>query len=191
MFKKFTATHFQNVKKIYKVFIIFRRAYWEYRWRILATTFLGFVSSLMGGLGIGMLIPLFAFVTQQNNTDTSNAFYQLIAKIFSFLHLSYNLPILLFLMVSLFLGKAIITILTIHIGNTISAQYNRDTSYMLFQKTLEADWTFLMNQRVGYLDRVISSDVSAGSNILRGISELTLRVASLITYASIAFKISI
>src|SRR3989344_5934722 len=100
MFKEFTATHFQNIKKIYKVFLIFKSAYWQYRWRILVTTLLGFVSSLLGGLGIGMLIPLFAFVTQQNsNTGTSTVFYNLVAKIFSFFHLSYSLPILLVLMV--------------------------------------------------------------------------------------------
>lgn len=157
----------------------------------MVTTLLGFVSSLMGGLGIGMLIPLFAFVTQQNSTGTSNAFYQLIEKVFLFLHLNYNLPVLLVLMVSLFLGKAIITILTIHLSDKISARYNRDVGSMLFKKTLEADWTFLMNQKVGYLDRVISNDVGAGSNILRAISELMLRVASLITYASIAFKLSV
>lgn len=171
--------------------MVFKRAYWQYRWRILVTTLLGFVSSLLGGLGISMLIPLFAFVTQQNSTGTSNVFYQLVAKIFSFLHLSYNLPILLVLMVSFFIGKAVITILTIHLSDKISAQYDRNISSMLFKKTLEADWTFLMNQRVGYLDRVISNDVAAGSNILRAISELMLRVASLITYAAIAFKLSV
>lgn len=192
MFKEFIATHFYGIKKIYRVFVIFKHAYWQYRWRILAITFLGFVSSLLGGLGIGMLIPLFAFVTQQNsNTGTSTVFYNIVEKIFSLLHVSYNLPILLALMVLFFICKAIITILTIHIGDKISAQYNRDTSSDLFKKTMEADWMFLMNQKVGYLDRVIYNDVSAGGNILRAISELMLRVASLITYASIAFKISI
>ncbi len=191
MLKEFIETHFQNIRKIYKVFIIFKHAYWQYRWRILVTTLLGFVSSLMGGLGIGMLIPLFAFVTQQNSTGPSTTFYNLIAKVFSILHLGYNLPVLLALMVSFFIGKAVITIFTIHISDKISAQYERDTSSMLFKKTLEADWTFLMNQKVGYLDRVIFSDVGAGANILKAISELMLRIASLITYASIALKLSV
>lgn len=191
MFKEFTATRFKNIKKIYKVVVIFKHAYWQYRWQILVTTLLGFISSLLGGLGISMLIPLFAFVTQQNNTGTSTVFYRLVAQVFSVLHLSYSLPVLLVLMVSLFVGKAIITILTMYISDKISGQYERNTSSMLFQKTLEADWTFLMNQKVGYLDRVISNDVGAGANVLRAISELMLRVASLITYSSIAFKLSI
>src|SRR3990167_11554657 len=126
MLTKFAELHIQNIKKIYRVFIIFKYAYWQYRWRILVTTLLGFVSSLLGGLGISMLIPLFAFVTQQNSTGTSNVFYQLVAKIFSFLHLSYNLPILLVLMVSFFIGKAVITILNIHLSDKISAQYDRN-----------------------------------------------------------------
>lgn len=191
MFKKFISTHFQSIRKIYKAVIIFKRAYWQYRWRVLATTLLGFISSLLGGLGIGMLIPLFSFVTQQNNVGTANAFYHLVTKIFSFLHLNYSLPVLLALMVSFFIGKAVITILTIHISDKISAQYDRNTSSMLFKKTLEAEWVFLLNQKVGHLDRVISNDVGAGANILRAISELMLRTASLITYASIAFKISV
>src|SRR3989338_6983310 len=191
MLTKFAELHIQNIKKIYRVFIIFKYAYWQYRWRILVTTLLGFVSSLLGGLGISMLIPLFALVTQKDNTATSDTFHHIVSQIFSLLHLNYNLPILLILMVSLFISKAIITILTIHISDRISARYNRDISSALFKKTLEADWTFLMNQKVGYLDRVISNDVGAGANILRGISELMLRMASLITYASIAFKLSI
>src|SRR3989344_3754505 len=191
MFKELTATHFQNIKKIHRVFVVFKRAYWQYRWRILVTTLLGFVSSLLGGLGISMLIPLFALVTQKDNTATSDTFHHIVSQIFSLLHLNYNLPILLILIVSLFISKAIITILTVHIGDRISARYNRDISSALFKKTLEADWTFLMNQKVGYLDRVISNDVGSGANILRAISELMLRVAGLITYAFIAFKLSV
>lgn len=190
MFKKFPLTHFQGIKKIYKVFVIFKRAYWQYRWRILGTTLLGFASSLMGGLGISMLIPLFVFITQQNNADSPNYFSQIVERILLSIHLSFNLPLLLSLIVLLFAAKAIINVTAIHFSDRISSRYDRDTSSLLFKETLESDWVFLINQKVGYLDRIISGDVGASANILRAISELMLRTASLITYAFIAFKIS-
>src|SRR3989344_1206365 len=109
--EKRVTTPFSGVKKIYKVAIILKLAYWQYKWQVLIMALLGFLGGLLSGLGIGMLIPLFAFVTQQSGVDSSNSFHHLVSQIFSFLHLSYNLPLILTLMVSLFIAKAILIIL--------------------------------------------------------------------------------
>lgn len=181
---------FSGLNKIYKTAIVFKRAYWQYKWQILTMALLGFLGSLLSGLGIGMLIPLFAFVTQKTDVDSSNTFYHFVSQIFSFFHLSYNLPLILTLMVSLFIAKAVLVVLVGYINDVIDARYVRNNSSMLLRKTLGADWLFLINQKVGYLDRIITNDVSLSGGILMSLSEVLIRIASLAAYAFIAFKIS-
>ncbi len=184
---------FPLLKKIYKAFLILKLAFWkQYKKQILIMTTLGFVSSIMGGLGISMLIPLFAFVIPQSNmgSSTSNVFRDLAEKIFSFFHFGYSIPLLLALMGLFFIAKAILTIITSYISDKISGNYECKTGSALFKETLDSNWAFLMNQKVGYVDRVIVYDVSVGGNMLKTISEAILKTASLITYAFIAFKIS-
>ena len=179
-----------GLQKIHTVLVIFKRAYWQYRWQILVTTLLGFISGLLGGLGVGMLIPLFAFITQDNGITTSNTLHQFINKVFSLFHLNYNLPLILGLMISLFVVKAGVVILVNYINEMIASRYVRDTSSMLFKKTLEADWAFIMNQKVGYLDHVIFSDVNRAGGMLINISDIMVRIANLGAYAFVAFNIS-
>src|SRR3989344_5617356 len=130
------ATLFSGIVKIYKALIILKYAFWKYRFQFLVMTGLGFVGGMLGGLGVGMLIPLFALVTDPSGVGSS-------------------------------------------------------TFHYFVSKTLGADWTFLMNQKVGYLDRIITQDVSLSGGILMAISDFLVRIASLGSYAFIAFKISV
>jgi len=188
--EKIPTTPLSGINKIYKAVVIFKIAYWQYKWQVLTMALLGFLGSLLSGLGIGMLIPLFAFVTEKKDIDSSNIFHQLISQIFSFLHLSYNLPFILVLMVSLFIAKAGLIVLVGYINEVISARYVRDNSSMLLRKTLGASWSFLMNQKIGYLDRIISSDVALSGGILMSLGDILIRIASLTAYTFIALKIS-
>lgn len=183
---------FPVLKKIHKAFLILRLAFWkQYKGQILVMTTLGFVGSIMGGLGIGMLIPIFSLVIPQNDPNSSSSIFRHLAeKIFSFFNFSYSIPLLLALMALFFIVKAVLTIVTSYISDKISGKYECDTGSVLFKTTLDSNWAFLMNQKVGYVDRVITYDVSVGGNMLKTISEAILKTASLITYAFIAFKIS-
>src|SRR3989338_9746252 len=180
---------FSGVSKTYKALVTLKYAFWKYKFQFLIMTGLGFFGGMLGGLGIGMLIPLFAFVTEQDGPGAST-FHHFVSKTFEFFHLGYNLPLILGLMVALFIAKAGVVILVSYINEVIDARYVRDNSSMLFKKTLGADWSFLMNQKIGYLDRIISGDVSISGGILMSIGETSVRIASLVAYVFIAFKIS-
>jgi len=181
---------FSGVSKTYKALVTLKYAFWKYKFQFLIMTGLGFFGGMLGGLGIGMLIPLFAFVTEQDGPGAST-FHHFVSKTFEFFHLGYNLPLILGLMVALFIAKAGVVILVSYINEVIDARYVRDNSSMLFKKTLGANWTFLTNQKVGYLDRIISSDVALSGGILMCISDALVRIATLASYAFIAFKISV
>ncbi|MBI2064705.1 MAG: ABC transporter ATP-binding protein [Candidatus Yanofskybacteria bacterium] len=183
------ATFFSGTVKVYRALKVLKYAFWKYRLQFLVMTGLGFLGGMLGGLGIGMLIPLFAFVTQQDG-GAGSTFHHFVSKTLAFFHLGYNLPLILGLMVSLFVAKAGIIILANYINESIDGNYVRDNSSMLFKKTLGSDWSFLMNQKVGYLDRIITGDVSSSGAIIMAISDVLVRIASLIAYAFIAFRIS-
>lgn len=165
-------------------------AYDGYRWQIIVITILGFIGGLTGGLGIGMLIPLFSFVAGEGNTYIPNTFQHFLKGFFAFFHLGLSLPLILVLMVVLFVIKAAVSVLVDYISEKVSAQYLKNISSSLFNKTLMADWPFLINQKVGHLDRIISGDASCAASILRTSSNMMLQITSLITYTFIAFKIS-
>ena len=179
-----------NIKKVGYAFALFKRAYARYKTQIIITTVLGFVSGLASGIGISMIIPLFSFVVSKNNPDSTNNLSQFVEKVFNFLHLSYDLPFILMVMVLLFVAKAIISLTNLYLNTTISENYLKDMRSLSIKKTLMTDWPFLLNQKVGYLDGVILDDTSNGGTILRNISEAILGFTSLATYSIVAITIS-
>ena len=58
----------------------FNKGYKEYRWRILLLIFLGFFGGLLEGIGINLIIPLFAFLTD-NNPVGQNFLTSIVQKI--------------------------------------------------------------------------------------------------------------
>ena len=179
-----------NIKKVGYAFSLFKRAYAGYKTQIIITTVLGFVSGLASGIGISMIIPLFSFVVSKNNPDSTNNLSQFVEKVFNFLHLSYDLPFILMVMVLLFVAKAIISLTNLYLNTTISENYLKDMRSLSIKKTLMTAWPFLLNQKVGYLDGVILDDTSNGGTILRNISEAILGFTSLATYSIVAITIS-
>lgn len=179
-----------NIRKVGYALSLFKKAYKGYGFRIVITTLLGFISGLSSSIGISMIIPLFSFVVTKNNPDSANSISQFVERIFNFLHLSYDLPFILALMVVLFVTKALISLCNLYLNTKVSESYLEDMRSLSMKKTLMTDWPFLMNQKVGYLDSVILDDTSNGATILRNISEAILGFTSLATYSIVAVTIS-
>lgn len=179
-----------NTKKIGYALSLFKRAYVGYKLQIVITTILGFTSGLASGIGISMLIPLFSFVARQNDPNNVDNLSHTVKRVFDFLHLGYNLPFILMVMVLLFMAKALITLTTGYMNVKISEQYLEDMRSLSMKKTLMADWPYLMNQKVGYVDSVILDDAAGGSGILKNISDAALGFTSLAAYTFVALNIS-
>jgi len=179
-----------NLGKVYKALRLFKYIYGGYRSQIFIITILGFAVGLTGGIGIGILIPLFSFITGKT-TESTDAISRAIEGVFSFLHLGFNLPTILTLMVVLFVAKALLLLTANYINAKVSEQYLEDQRNLLFSKTLKAGWPYLINQKIGYLDRVISEDSSYAAGVLRQIGDIMLRLTNLAVYVFIALQISI
>lgn len=174
--------------KIFQLLKIFYKGFGRYKRRIVILISLGFLSSLIGALGINALIPLFSFVVGQGS---SNDFIsRAIAKFFLFFNLDINIKYLLILIVCLFILKAVLLILTNYINVKIVADYEARTRSHLFKIILEANWPYLLQQKLGHLETVLMTNVRNCSLLLGYISTIIILFINLIVYSLIAINIS-
>lgn len=168
---------------------LFNRAFGVYRWRIVLLILTGFIGGLMEGIGINTVIPLFSFIVkgQDKPTDYISIY---IEKIFNFLNISYSLKYLLILIAFLFIAKAIMTFLTNYITDRIRTDYIKRTRIKLLDMTLGSNWQYLSKQKVGYMEKILMSDINAYSSMLTYMSSTVILITNVIIYVFIAFNIS-
>lgn len=177
---------------IYKIRYALKLAYsafrhYKYEFGILVL--LGFAAGLFGSIGIGAVIPLVAFATDQNIIGT-DFISQLLEKVFGIFYIPYNLTFLSLFMVFLFVGKAVVTFLANYLNAKTTAEYERNTREELFGDALGTSWPYLLDQKSGYLESVLMDDISNSAQILTQLSGMVLIGTSLVTYTAIALKIS-
>lgn len=180
----------ETINKILGVFGLFRKAFLRHTKKLILMIFLGFVGGFLGGIGIGAIIPLFYIITGQAGTGT-DSISNIISKFFEFVRIPQTLPAIIALMIFLFASKAIFLYLASSLNMKVYVDYELETRERLFKKTLEAEWPYLMRQKLGYLSSVLMNDVGAVSGVLHNFSAAVLTGTSLITYAVIAINISV
>ncbi len=166
------------------------RVFRKYRWQFVLMTGLGFLAGIFGSVGIGAVIPLFSFITE-GQAAGSDLMSQIIGKALSTIHLPFTLPFLLLLMVSLFILKSLITFYANYVNAKFSARYERDVRMNMFEKIVNSKWLHLIEQKPGYIERVLMSDIGNSANILMHTSYIILVLASLSTYIVVAMNISL
>lgn len=180
----------QTLNKIFALIRLFRKAFSRHTKKLYLMIGLGFIGGFLGGIGIGAIIPLFYIITKQTGTGT-DSISNIISRVFEFVHIPLSLSTIIALMIFLFAFKAIFLYLASHINAKIYVDYELETRERLFKKTLEADWPYLMHQKIGYLNSVLMDDVGGISGALHNFSAAVLTATSLITYAVIAINLSV
>jgi len=161
----------------------------QYKWKFVVVTILGFLSGLSGALGISAIIPLFAVLTgQESGLDIIS---RSISYIFSLFNIPFTLPFLVAFIAVLFVLKALIKFAAQYMNELLAAEYEENLRSSLFNKTFQSSWPFLMEQKVGYLEKVLMFDVSKTASAIILLSSLILLLTSFITYAIVAFSISV
>lgn len=181
-----------NIKKLSTAFSLIRDAFSKYRKQFVITLILGLVAGLFGGVGIGAIIPLFAFITESGAQpiEELNFISRSIEKLFSILNIEYNLFFLMILIVGLFILKALITYLSHYVNEKIATDFENEARKKLFRKALKADWPFLLKQRIGHLESILMLDTYMSSGILSHINGVIMVGTSIIMYAFVAINIS-
>ncbi len=178
---------FSRIKNAYK---FFKRAFSGYEVYIALLAVLGFVSALLEGIGVNVMVPLFSVFAGEGNKAGTDFISQTIRNFFDFIGLEMTLPALLLLIVVLFVGKSITLLIFDYVRIKITTNYEFNTRKKIFEKTLGANWRYLLTQKLGYLSTVIRTDIQQSSALLNKISSFVLVVTSVIVYAGVAFNIS-
>ena len=178
-----------NVKKIFSIANLIRGAFRGYKRRLVLLTFLGFASGFFASVGIGAAIPLFSLATGQT-VPGADIPTRIVTGTLQFAHLPVNAAFLMGLIVVLFCGKALAQFFAKYNSDKIAARYIFDKQKKLFGQTMRSSWPYLLNLKIGHMERTVLYDVLVGAEILGQISSIILILTSFIMYASVAISIS-
>lgn len=176
--------------RIFTIIKLSKQAFGKYKLQIIVLTVLGFVSGLLEGIGINALIPLFSFAAGDGKGG-DDIISQTIERFFLYFNINFSLKYLLIFICLLFVFKAIVLVLCNYIKVRITADYEEQTRNDLLEKTLKADWPYLLKQKLGYLETVLMTDVRMAALLLQQISGIIMIFTSLLMYVLIAINISV
>ena len=111
---------------------IFYKAYWGYKKQILALTLLGFLSSLLEGIGINIAIPIFSFLSG-TESKANDFISEVIKKSFDFFKINYSLKYLFIFVCLLLIFRVLVLLLSNYIKIKITAVYEEKTRGELFK----------------------------------------------------------
>src|SRR4030042_6655893 len=168
---------------------LFYRGFGRYKRQIAVLTFLGFFGSLLEGIGINALIPLFSFITGQGEGG-DDFISKAIKSSFEFFHINFSIKYLLIFISLLFVLKAFLIILSNYITVRIKSGYEEQMRKHLFRNTMKASWPFLLRQKLGHLETLLMTNIKNNSALLGYISIVIITIASLIVYIFVAINIS-
>lgn len=179
----------QKKKKFREIISVSWQAFRNYRRQIFLVTALGFLGGFIEVVGLNALIPILAFATG-NAGGQSDKIIKIIENVFAVFGLHYHLSYLLIFISAVFIIKGIFVVFATYIKFRIKANYELFTRKDLLNKTLNARWTYLLQQKVGYLENVLMNDVHVAGLFLQNMSDFLLSSITLAVYMIAAISIS-
>ncbi len=177
-----------TLEQIRRITSLFKRAFGFQKKEIAALVFLSFFSGILGGVGIGAIIPLFSFV--QGGVPGTDAISRLVETIFSFLHIPFTLPYLVAFIITLFVIKGALLFYINYIATSTVLSFEEQMRKRLFTGTFRADWSYLSKHKLGHLDQLLTTYVSKSSAPLFYFGGAIIVIANLVVYIALALQIS-
>jgi len=168
---------------------LFSEGFSGYKSHIAVITVLGFLSGLMEAVGVNAIIPLFSLISGAEGGAT-DVISRAIRTLFSALNISLHPAYLLLFIACLFIVKAGVMIAVNYINIVIVADFEKRTRTLLFTEMLKSSWSNLLQQKIGYLEKVLVNDIAQCTYLLRYVSESILLAANLAMYTLVALNIS-
>ena len=167
---------------------LFKKAFGKYYAHIAVLIGIGFLSGILEGVGVNALIPLFSFLTGAGGAN--DPISRTIENIFGFLGVGFTVKHLLFFIAGLFIVKAAVLFLGSYIQLRIVQDYTKNTRMELFRKLFHSSWQYLLEQKIGHLEKVLSLEVKQVAALLGAVSMLVLMTTGLLMYLLVAVNIS-
>ncbi|MEK7619971.1 MAG: ABC transporter ATP-binding protein [Patescibacteria group bacterium] len=178
-----------NILKTPHLIRVILRGFRPYRRELSALVALGFLGGVLEGIGINALIPFLGFILG-DVPETSGLIMEAVRSLFELFQTDLSLRILFFLIGGLFILKAFVLLAFQVVSASITSEYERRERERLFGSMLGADWLFLSREKMGYLDKALTLDITGATNLLRVVSMLILSLTNLCIYSIVAFSIS-
>jgi len=160
-----------------------------YRKHIAALTALGFVSAFLDGIGISAVVPLLSFL-MGNATLPGDFVTSSIQAVFAFFGVPFKFRYLFFLIISVFTLRAFALIAFSYLRAYIAADFMKKEMSHLLTATLRSQWSFLLQQKAGYLQNTIYWDIRRTQGLLEVIAQFIQSWSGFIVYFVIAFLLS-
>ena len=177
---------FLNLSEVFK---ILNESFRGYKNKLILLAFLGFFGGLLDGVGINVLIPVFSFFTK-NSIPADDFISKTISKYLSYLPFEHDLIFLLGLTICLFLLRAIVFVIFSYISYTTMIDYKNQSVKNLLKLIFNANWPFLLRQKLGYVQATIFKDLQTTSDTMVYLSRFIISATSLLIYLFFAINIS-
>lgn len=168
---------------------LFGQAFSGYTPQFLIIIAVGFFASLLEGLGISAIVPIFSFVTGGGGV-AGDPITAAIMRLFEFIGVPYTFRFLILFVGVLFVVRIISLFAIQNITARIVFGYAQNMRERILRSTLEARWPFLSVQKVGHLDQLLSTNTVNVSQFFGIFSTLVMIFTKTVAYLLIAVNIS-
>lgn len=174
--------------KTLNIFSVAKEAFGSYKRYLVILVLLGLFSGLLEGLGINIVIPLLSFVIGGN--ESSDFITKIISNVLGFFSISFSFQNLLILIVLLFISRMFVLALFTIIKAKLSADIVNKEMKSFLSSILYSRWSFLLNQRTGYLHTSLIKDVYRCGYFFEIVVQIIQSFTGFLMYLVIAISIS-
>ncbi len=176
-------------KKFFTTVAFLRKAFPGYKWPMFGLFIFSLISSFLEGLGINAIIPLFSLLDEQNGgTDVVSSS---IKSWFLFFHVPFSITSILVAIVCIFIIKGLILMGVMYYSANYIFSYEQKIRTEILQKTFKASWPFLIEQKGGHIEQVLTADVNRASSLIGFLVNSTTLFTSLLIYSLLVVNISL
>lgn len=168
---------------------LYKMLYSKYQLQNLGLIFLSVTNGFFGSLGIIVVVPLLSLVIKDAGAE-NNAASRAVYGLFVFFGLEPSIKLLLILIVSIFLFKALALFLYGYISARINANISNHLRRDFFSKTLATKWTYLVKQKISYLEYSLMGDLNELVTLNHHITHAILNFTTFLAYLGTAFALS-
>lgn len=176
--------------RIIQILRTYIRAYAAYRWQFAGIAALAILSSVLEGIGISAVIPMFSFIGGGGGAIPTDPVSTFVAGVFAFLGITFTFRFLLVFVAVLFVARIVVLNAIQYATAWVGYGFERDTRNALFSLTVNADWPYLSRQKIGNLEQLLTNNASQAAQIIYSLETALIIGTKSVMYIALAIAVS-
>lgn len=173
-----------------KTITIFNYIFGRYKVQVTMLVILGFLGGILEGIGVSAVIPALSFLSGGGGEIGGGVVSHTIKVFFNFLSIPFSFRYLLGMIAGLFILRAFALGIFTYVRARIGAEFVNAEMADILSATLHARWPFLLQQKMGYVQSTIVSDVRSSNHLLNVSTQVIQSFSGLLVYLFVALSIS-